>query len=471
MLWLELVFVLIGLAFLVAQNVRGVSRTWPLALLVAGLATLVASGALGELRWQMAPAYLVFATSSLFLLRRAYSHIAVRSIGMLLGVVLLAISVTLSLGIPVLTLPAPAGPYAVGSTSLSLVDASRDNAFFGAPAEQREVYVQVWYPGDIMRPEPRPKTLWEELHRGELDRFTFFTRYLRAVKTHSYADIPLSSDRTTYPVIVFSHAIVSFAEQNTLLMEHLASHGYVVVGLSHPYASMRALSSQGRAIYPNLAKVNEATAQSSAVDAELEPRIEQAASTEERAELHVQRFERATAFGELIAIWVDDLEFALDAVPKQRAFEGRLDVDRVGMLGMSFGGGAITEFCKADARCGAAINMDGGTYGHRQREPLRVPYLALIRSDGPHSLDYLKLASRSDYYELEVAGATHLDFTDDTFALPILRWFGMSGSTGGWRIIEITNAVALEFFDGYLRGGPKPRFDGQFAEVAVEQRP
>jgi hypothetical protein len=70
-----------------------------------------------------------------------------------------------------------------------------------------------------------------------------------------------------------------------------------------------------------------------------------------------------------------------------------------------------------------------------------------------------------------VAGATHLDFTDDTFVLPILKWFGMTGSIGSWRIVDVTNAVALQFFDAYLRGGPRPRFEGQFPEVAVRQKP
>jgi dienelactone hydrolase len=465
---LEVVLVLVAVALLLAQNVRGVRRKYLVALLAAGLALVVTSGALGQLRWQMAPVYLLFASLSLLLLRHAYAHVAVRSIGVLLGLVLVAIGVTLSLGLPVLTLPAPAGPYAVGSTSLSLVDDSRDNAFFGAPAEKREIYVQVWYPADLMEPEPRAKALWEELHRGKLDRFTFFTRYLRDVETHSYEDLPLSMAQATYPVIVFSHAIVSFAEQNTLLMEHLASHGYVVIALSHPYASMRAMSSQGRAIYPNLAKVNEASAQSGAIDDELMPRIERAASAEERAELHVQRFERATGLAELVAIWVDDLELVLEEMPAQPAFENRLDLDRIGFLGMSFGGAAVTQFCKSDTRCRAAMNMDGGTYGRRQREPLQVPYLALIRGSNQNSLDYLLRASRSDYYELTVAGATHLDFTDDTVVLPILKWVGYAGNIGGWRIIEITNAAALQFFDAQLRGGPEPRFDA-FPEVTVRR--
>lgn len=465
---LEIAFVLIALGLLIAQNVRAVERKYLLVLFAAGLATLVASGLLGQLRWQMAPAGLVFGIASLWLLRRAYSHAAVRSTGVVLGIVFIAISVTLSQGLPILTLPAPDGPYVVGSTSLSLVDESRDNTFFGAPDEKRDIYVQVWYPGVLAegQPEPRAKALWQELHRGDLDRFTVFTRYLRGVKTHSYEDIPLSSAPASYPVIVFSHAIVSFAEQNTLLMEHLASHGYLVVGLSHAYASMRVISSTGTAVYPNLDKINSASADFNSMTAEFSRRIGRAESPEERASLELEQYERATGLNELTAIWVDDLRFALDEVAQLSAFENRIDADRVGLLGMSFGGGAITDFCKVDGRCRAALNMDGGLFGQRQREPLEVPYLSLIREG--RSTDYLLLTSRSDYYEIEVEGTTHLDFTDDTVVLPILKWFGTTGSIASERIVEITNVVALAFFDTYLRGAPKPRFDGEFPELTVK---
>ena len=153
--------------------------------------------------------------------------------------------------------------------------------------------------------------------------------------------------------------------------------------------------------------------------------------------------------------------------PKLQAISDRIDADQIGLLGMSFGGGAITELCKSDARCRAGLNMDGGTFGQRQRQPLQVPYLGMTR-ENQDFLDYLKSASRSDYYAVEVKGTTHLDFTDDTVVLPILKWLNITGDIAGGRAIEITNAVSLRFFDAYLRGGPKPRFDDEFPELTVE---
>jgi predicted dienelactone hydrolase len=471
----EIVFVLIALGLLVTQNLRGVNRAYPLALLAAGLVTLVLGAWFGPFRWQMAPAYLVFLASALLSLRQAHSHIALRSLGVFVGALLLAVSITLSVGLPLLTLPAPEGPHSVGTTSFSLRDDSRDESLFGAPDKKRELYVQAWHPAVVAKdgPEPRRRTLWSELHRGDLDRFTVFTRYLRRVETHSYEDVALGPAQATYPVIVFSHAMVSFAEQSTLLMEHLASHGYVVFAISHPYMSMRVVASDGSVVYPALEKVSAASAPFDTASAEFAAHLARAASDAERNRLQVERYASAEGLNELMAVWVADVRFALDAIaappgryPQLQRFAGRIDAERIGLLGMSFGGGAITEVCKVDARCRAGLNIDGGTFGERQTQPLQVPFLGLVR-EGQSHLDYLLPASESDYYGVSVAGASHLDFTDDTVVLPMLKWLGFTGRIDARRVIEVTNAVSLRFFDAYLRDGPKPRFDEAFPELTV----
>ena len=222
-----------------------------------------------------------------------------------------------------------------------------------------------------------------------------------------------------------------------------------------------------------MAKINEGSDQIDAVSDEMAPRIEQAGNAEARASMQLEKYERSTGLNDLVAIWVDDLRFVLDSIssktdrhPTLQRFADRIDVDRIGLLGMSFGGAAVTEVCKIDNRCRAASNMDGGTFGRQQRQPLQVRYLALSR-EGQRSFDYLLRASRADFYRIEVAGATHLDFTDDAVVLPILKWLRMLGPIPPLRMIEITNAVELRFFDAYLRGGPRPRFD-DFPELTVE---
>ena len=50
------------------------------------------------------------------------------------------------------------------------------------------------------------------------------------------------------PVIFFSHGLISHLAQNTALMEHLASLGYVVVSIAHTYDAAPVLFPNGDVI-------------------------------------------------------------------------------------------------------------------------------------------------------------------------------------------------------------------------------
>lgn len=72
--------------------------------------------------------------------------------------------------------------------------------------------------------------------------------HLGLVKTHSYRDAALSDAQPTYPVLVFSHGFWGAPGQNTVQMEELASHGYVVFSVGHPYESMELRFPDGRPV-------------------------------------------------------------------------------------------------------------------------------------------------------------------------------------------------------------------------------
>jgi predicted dienelactone hydrolase len=466
---LEILLVIVLLVLLVAQSVRGVVRTFSLVAFLIAVVTILLSVSLGQARWQMAPAYVLFVVLSLLLLKRSYLHVAIRSIGIALGALLVGVSVLLSLSLPIVTLPAPTGPHIVGGRSFSVLDESRNDAYFNAPDERREVHVQVWYPGTIDHAQPQPtvRTLWEELYRGPRDPVTFLFAYLSGIKTHTYRDIPLERADAAYPVIVFSHSMGLNAEQNTPLMEHLASHGYVVIGISHSRMTLRAVSSQGQVIYPNPDRLRAAFAEGAAdASQEFDVRAAGARSPEERAEIAFELDERATSMNEQLAIRAADVRFVLDVIttptkgPRELAtLLERANPDRIGLLGHSLGGATIVDVCKIDVRCHAGVNLDGVRFGRYQRRALPTPFLSMVSAGNRKFDEHLLMNSTSDYYEVLLEGAGHSDFCDMAFLMPFMKWLGANGPIDAMRAVEIVNAVSLEFFDAYLRDGRKPRFD------------
>jgi hypothetical protein len=471
---LEAAFLLITVAWLIVTNRRGAHRRAGLTLFLAGIGVGAAAFALDQARIHMVPAALAFAVLSLLLFRRGYSHIAIRALAVVFGSVFIAASVLLAFALPVVTLAAPTGPHTVGAASFTLVDASRDESAFGAPGRARELYVQAWYPAAT--PDgaalPRPRSLWAELSRPPF--FNVLFGYLRGIATHSYDGLALATAEDSYPAIVFSPSLGGIAEQNTLLMEHLASHGYIVFGVTHPYFGLITTYADGTGVSTSEKVMQAMTQQGSVARHELAAREALAASASERASIRLEYFEQGIMLNDFMAIWSADLRLLLDAItgaaPSMPAeLVGHVDANRIGLLGMSYGGGAVTQVCRTDTRCRAAVNLDGGLWGERMRQPLTVPYLVLASSGNASFFEHDLLTSEAPYYELTVQGATHPNFTDVSAFVPLFAWLGATGPIDGERVIEIMNVYTQRFFDAHVRGITTPALDAEgFPELTIE---
>ena len=121
--------------------------------------------------------------------------------------------------------PLVAGPYPVGVTRIELHDDARD----------RTLLTEVWYPAaESVRGEP-PASFASYLPPEFAALAANATVPLVAVR-----DVPIAAGGP-FPLIAFSHGSGGIRFQNTFQMEHLASHGFVVVAPDH----------QGNTIFDN----------------------------------------------------------------------------------------------------------------------------------------------------------------------------------------------------------------------------
>jgi predicted dienelactone hydrolase len=401
----------------------------------------------------MVPAYALMSLCLLLSLRpqTVQRRRAVVVPGILGGVFALALAFALPAALPVFALPAPAGPYAVGTTYLDLVDTARPETFTADPQDRRELLVQIWYPAaPVARGQPvayleRPRAVVAAAAGGSgVPLPAFVLDHLKLVRTHAYRDAPLAADQSRYPVLVFSHGYLSYAVQNTVLMEELASHGYVVASISHPYEALVTSYPDGRDV--------------PADDAAL------AALFERGVLVHP---------GASLRIWTDDTRFVLDQLESVDAerpgglFAGRLDLARLGVLGMSFGGTTACQVCAEDARCRASLDLDGDLYGARCRDSKPFAFLLSSERRPPQCLT----GAQSDAYLLTVRDTKHRDFGDFPLYSPLMPLTGYFGTVDARRMTSIMNAYTRAFFDRHLRGQPAPLLDGPAPEYPeVEYR-
>ena len=244
-------------------------------------------------------------------------------------------------------LPAPTGPYAVGRTSFDWMDKSRADS--DNPGGHREIVVWVWYPAS-----PKPGAAPAEWMPGKWGDFfwsDFVKTYpdaangdkdysIHTISTHAYPNAPVKSVTKPFPVLLFGPGMGDVPLKYASLIEDLASHGYVVVGLVPTYYSGFTELSGGR------------------VPENRDPG--QAAQGDYKALQH--------AMGTVSTLWVGDMAFILDQLETLNAvhnglFGGRLDLKRVGAFGHSFGGSTAVQIAKDDARVRAAIDIDGTLFG------------------------------------------------------------------------------------------------------------
>ncbi|PSJ27075.1 esterase [Streptosporangium nondiastaticum] len=361
-------------------------------------------------------------------------------------------------------LPAPTGPYAVGTVTRHLVDTSRTDPW-KPERGSREVMVSLFYPADRGTAPPVAPHMdaASAAHFGSARGAGSFNYGVRpdaadwtSTRTHARVDVPVARAARALPVVLYSSGLGDPRTWNTTLVEELASRGYVVVTLDHTYDSSEVLLPGGRLAESALPEL--AGAPVADVDAAL------------------RRAMKAR---------VDDTRFVLDTLGSAqwrrglpRGLGDALDLRRVGMAGQSAGGFTAAQALHDDRRLKAGINMDGqmdfplpDSTGSKlstvAREGVDRPFL-LLGSDGPGADDntaswtsFLE-HSRGDQRRTTLAGARHGTFTDAPSLLPALVRQGVLtedalrqdvGTLRPERAVAATRAYVVAFFDRHLKAG------------------
>ena len=261
----------------------------------------------------------------------------------------LAVAVTLSTAAPALaaplplTLPALTGQYQVGTTSLHLVDSGRADPW--VPQQRRELMVTVDYPVRHAGAAPRAAWLGPGVAAATEEVFSK-PEYLNlppgsvgwaGVKRAARTGLPADPSLGKRPVVLFSPGFGGDREYASVLVDDLASHGYVVVSLSHTGESDSVEFPDGRVVRQTAIEWT-VDAMKTAIDTRV---------ADSRFVLD--------QLGVLAGGGNPDAESR--AVP---AGLGRtLDLSRVGMFGHSYGGYTTGETMYHDGRVDAGINLDG----------------------------------------------------------------------------------------------------------------
>ncbi|WP_062429774.1 alpha/beta hydrolase family protein [Herbidospora daliensis] len=319
------------------------------------------------------------------------------------------------------TLAAPTGDRPVGTAVLHLTDGSRPDPW-NLDAEARELRVTLWYPSGEGEGEraaymsPRES----ELTLAGTGAAAVPPDILSRTVVHATTNAPATG---RFPLVVLSPGFTKPVSSLTSLAEDLASRGYVVAGVDHPYENHATTLADGT------------VAECLACDSDTDP-----------------------GFGAgVVGIRAADVSFVLDELLKRKP--ALIDRTRIAMAGQSIGGASALAAMAADPRIDAGINLDGTTYA-RLPGGLDRPFLFMGTPehapggrDGSWDRDWKLLTGWRHW--ITVTGADHQSFTDLPQLQGALGLKPLAGAPTAARLAEITRTYVAAFLDEHLRSRPQ----------------
>lgn len=372
---------------------------------------------------------------------------------------------------PSVRLPAPTGGFAVGVLDFEFVD---DKYPSGRESDRtgRRLMARVWYPAAGVSGQPRNymegrefdvlvRPLLEALSPVIQDPALFDT--LASAATHSHEEAPVAASGP-FPALVFSHGGLSYVSQNTVLMEDLASHGYVVFSVAHPGGSSGVLFPDGTTVTYDQDWRDAVMGAAAAPDPD-------GRYSPEVGKRHgaVTRSVDDGGLGPWATRWRDDMIALVDFLESDPPGSGvlatilmRTTLADLGYFGMSYGAAAAVSAAQVDQRARAAINFDGTHWlSDVLGKDVRTPLLVLTSEDpASYSNEFFfepltTMGKREDIVRVKLqTEATHMELSDIMFLPAAVRQAlpGDAGRVDGARLSDTVNTFVRAFFDHHLKG-------------------
>lgn len=333
------------------------------------------------------------------------------------------------------------GPFGVGTAPLELNTKAHTEWSDGAP-DHAAPLADLWYPTERMANSGSAQS---PLSIAAIGAWLAGPGRDPVQRGTPPARVP-----SRFPVVLYFSGWDGTGIDNSIAIHDLASHGFVVVTLRYPAR----LTGESDTAYSRRA-------------AELKRPMD---FSSDRAfhESMLRADARVHARARDAQIVVDTLA-RVDSEDPRTAFAHRLDLERIGIFGFSFGGAVAVQATWLDRRFKAAANLDGWHFGESAKQGIDRPYLFISDDTPPAALanrgnpvtrataflddqDYRQSMAnlrRHGGIFVVVAGATHVNYSDAALRSPLRRLTG-AGRIAALRAQYIVASCLIEFFGKYL---------------------
>lgn len=186
---------------------------------------------------------------------RRTARVQQRVVALLILVALLVSGgLVLRWAVPPVRLPTPTGPHPVGTAVVEWADRARGEPATADRRDHRFVVAQLWYPAAAGSTGPpawylgRDEDEAKAVADGVADAYglpAFVLHHAGRATAPARPGAPVAESPGRLPVVLFSPGLQGVRQQNTAWAIELASHGYVVAAVDHPYDSAVVVRTDG----------------------------------------------------------------------------------------------------------------------------------------------------------------------------------------------------------------------------------
>jgi pimeloyl-ACP methyl ester carboxylesterase len=397
---------------------------------------LIIHSSFGQAKWQLSPLLLFWILFIMFDLIKPS-----RKFFKVLFIVMSTLSIFLSLGFlyafPAYEIPNPRGSYPIGQFTFHIEDEDRLELYTDDPVDTRKFTFTMWYPAlNMPSKEPLPWIQNNDISKRlstSIGLPSFVLNQINNIESNAYWFPLMSNEEETYPVVIISHGWGGFMHLHTDLAEELASQGYIVISIDHTYGSV-ATKLRDEIVFQNLDALPD------------------------RSESHF-----LDAANQLVYTYAGDISTTLDYLEEENSdtssfFYGKLDLDHIGLIGHSTGGGADVVVALNDDRITALIGLDAWVEPILKEDIVRgldIPAL-FLRSEtweegfnNANLYDLILASNQASLYQIQ--GTTHSDFSMAYMFSPLMRLIGYTGSLDKEYLVDMQKDIMILFFDEHLK--------------------
>lgn len=145
----------------------------------------------------------------------------------------------------------PSGQFGIATKAYVWTDSTRAEIATPAENDNRELYIQIWYPTSLIAKGNTASYLGTDENSVkfiELVDKEWYARFQK-VRTNSILNGEISQLKEKYPVVIFSPGFGASKYYYSLFIEELTSNGIIVVAIDHPYLNP-IINKFGRAVNP-----------------------------------------------------------------------------------------------------------------------------------------------------------------------------------------------------------------------------